>query len=245
MAREYVFLWGSLALTLLWTIAYLWARGHRDVILAGSGLALPLALLEPWFLQDYWAPASLFQLSERVGLSIESVAFSFALGGLAPLPGLLFVPCQRVSLFDLRARRTIVTFYLTLLVAMGALGTLGSLSSIYAVCLSQFLVGIGTAALRPRLLPSVLAGGLGSAAWYFAGFLALHALFPNFIAGTYYPDRFMASALLGVPLEEVLFAASAGMSWCGILLWSCFDGPAQPASALAQPAAVASERITS
>ena len=49
------------------------------------------------FLHDYWAPASLFQLSERVGLSIESVVFSFALGGLAPLPGLLFVPRRRAG----------------------------------------------------------------------------------------------------------------------------------------------------
>ncbi|HVZ36387.1 MAG TPA: lycopene cyclase domain-containing protein [Polyangiaceae bacterium] len=245
MVHQYVFFWGSLALTLLWTIAYVWARGQRDVILVGTGLALPLSFLEPWFLRDYWAPASLFQLSERVGLSIESFAFSFALGGLAPLPGLLFVPRIRSSLFEPRARRTVFALYVTLIASMGALGTLSSLNSIYAVCLSQFLVGVGSAALRPRLLPAVLAGGLGSAAWYYAGFLALDALFPDFIAGTYYPHRFLASALFGVPLEEVLFAASAGMSWCGMLLWSCFDGPAEPASALSQPAAVASERIAS
>jgi hypothetical protein len=245
MVQQYVFFWGCLALMVLWTAAYVWARGHRDVILAGTCLALPLSLLEPWFLGDYWAPASLFRLSECVGLSIESFVFSFAVGGLAPIPGLLFVPRLRISLFDLRARRTVLMFYLILLAAMGALGTLSSLSSIYAVCLSQFLLGAGSAALRPRLLPAVLAGGLGSAVWYFSAFLALNALFPGFIAGTYYPHRFMASAVLGVPLEEVLFAASAGMSWCGMLLWSCFDGPVQAVGALVQPATAASERIAS
>jgi len=239
MARQYVFLWGSLALTLLWTVAYVWGRRHRDVILAGTALALPLALLEPWFLRDYWAPASLFQLSERVGLSVESFAFSFALGGLAPLPGLLVVPRQRASVLDPRACRSIIAFYLMLLATMGALGRFSALSSIYAVCVSQFAVGLALAALRPRLLPAVLAGGIGLALCYFAGFLVLHVLFPDFIAATYFPGRFMASALLGVPLEEILFAASAGMSWCGILLWSCFEWPARAQGALAQPAAVA------
>lgn len=241
MVHQYVFFWGALALTLLWTVSYAWAREHRDVIVVGTALALPLALLEPWFLRDYWAPSSLFRLSERVGLSIESVAFSFALGGLAPLPGLLFVPKPRLSLFEGRALRTVALFYATLLATMGALGVFSSLNSIYAVCLSQFVVGVGSAALRPRLLPAVLAAGIGLAVWYFAGFLALDALFPDFIAGTYFPQRLMASALLGVPLEEVLFAASAGMSWCGMILWPCFEAQPQLADAAVPQVVVAVE----
>ena len=49
----------------------------------------------------------------------------------------------------------------------------------------------------------------------------------------------VVALLYGLYAIRSVFAASAGMSWCGILLWSCFEGPARAQGALARPAAVA------
>jgi len=42
-----------------------------------------LGLTEPLFVPEYWSPLSLFDLAQRTGFDIESLIFSFGIGGIA------------------------------------------------------------------------------------------------------------------------------------------------------------------
>jgi len=54
---------------------------------------MPLGLTEPLFVPAYWNPPSLFELAQRTGFDIESLIFSFAIGGIGAV------------LYDVLARR--------------------------------------------------------------------------------------------------------------------------------------------
>ena len=47
-----------------------------------SLITMPFGLTEPLFVPEYWMPPSLFHLAERTGFDIESLIFSFAIGGI-------------------------------------------------------------------------------------------------------------------------------------------------------------------
>lgn len=42
----------------------------------------PFGLTEPLFVPEYWSPPSLFDLAHSIGFDIESLIFSFAIGGI-------------------------------------------------------------------------------------------------------------------------------------------------------------------
>lgn len=42
----------------------------------------PFGLTEPLFVPEYWNPPSLFDLAQRTGFDIESIIFSFVIGGI-------------------------------------------------------------------------------------------------------------------------------------------------------------------
>jgi hypothetical protein len=43
---------------------------------------MPFGLTEPLFVPAYWKPPSLFDLAQRTGFDIESLIFSFGIGGI-------------------------------------------------------------------------------------------------------------------------------------------------------------------
>jgi hypothetical protein len=67
--------------------------------------------------------------------------------------------------------------------------------------------------LRSDLVPSMLIGAASFAALYFALFLIFLALYPEFVQRYYNIPNLLGIYLLGVPIEELLFAASGGAIW--------------------------------
>merc|ERR1711991_1029478 len=47
-----------------------------------SLITMPFGLTEPLFVPEYWMPPSLFDLAEKTRFDIESLIFSFAIGGI-------------------------------------------------------------------------------------------------------------------------------------------------------------------
>ena len=75
------FIW-SLIILALWAITYLSKKGHRKEMLKMSLITMPFGLTEPLFVPEYWFPPSLFDLAKKTGFDIESLIFSFAIGGI-------------------------------------------------------------------------------------------------------------------------------------------------------------------
>ena len=75
------FVWSS-AFLLPWLAAYVAFPRQRKAMLWASLFTMPLGLTEPLFVPGYWNPPSLFDLVQRTGFDIESLIFSFAIGGI-------------------------------------------------------------------------------------------------------------------------------------------------------------------
>ena len=74
-------MWSS-AFLIPWAALYLIKPALRGVMWRASLTTMLFGLTEPIFVPAYWSPPSLFELAQRTGFDIESLIFSFALGGI-------------------------------------------------------------------------------------------------------------------------------------------------------------------
>ena len=82
MKYHYVWLAWSSGFLLPWLALYVTNPPFRHVMWRVSLVTAALGLTEPIFVPEYWNPPSLFELAQRTGFDIESLIFSFAIGGI-------------------------------------------------------------------------------------------------------------------------------------------------------------------
>ena len=82
MRYHYVWLVWSIAFLLPWLLLFLAFDQHRRKMWWTSLLMAPFGLTEPLFVPEYWNPPSLFELAQTTGFDVESIIFSFAIGGV-------------------------------------------------------------------------------------------------------------------------------------------------------------------
>ena len=82
MKQHYVWLIWSSAFLIPWAALYLARPALRVAMWRASLATMLFGLTEPIFVAEYWNPPSLFELAQRTGFDIESLVFSFALGGI-------------------------------------------------------------------------------------------------------------------------------------------------------------------
>lgn len=82
---QYAWLVWSLLLIAIWIAVYflLDSKAKKQEMFVVSLWTSLLGLTEPFFVPEYWSPPSLFNLAPRTGFDIESLIFSFGIGGLA------------------------------------------------------------------------------------------------------------------------------------------------------------------
>ena len=78
---QYVWLIWSLFTLLVWLILYLSKPAFRKEMMSISLGTMLLGFTEPLFVPEYWNPPTLFDLAQRTGFDIESLIFTFAIGG--------------------------------------------------------------------------------------------------------------------------------------------------------------------
>src|SRR3989344_3479519 len=71
----------SLILFVIWIIIFIFNKSRKEMLIV-SALTMPFGLTEPFFVPEYWSPPSLFNLAANTGFDIESLIFSFAIGGI-------------------------------------------------------------------------------------------------------------------------------------------------------------------
>src|SRR3989344_9086558 len=82
---QLAWLFWSLVLVGVWLVVYFLLgtkEKRREMFIVSLWTSL-LGFTEPLFVPEYWAPPSLFNLALRTGFDIESIIFSFGLGGIA------------------------------------------------------------------------------------------------------------------------------------------------------------------
>jgi len=84
---------------------------------------------------------------------------------------------------------------------------------IYCAIVAMFLGGIAALLCRPDLKKKIWVGGLLFLGLYFIIFLSLVKVFPNYVQNVWNLSHISGILILGIPMEELLFAFALGMLW--------------------------------
>lgn len=217
--ETYVWAIWAVAFLVPWTLVYVSASSARRRVIWRSSLITSLfGLTEPIFVPRYWNPPSLFDLAARTGFDIESLIFSFAIGGIGAAG---YAWLRRTSLLTMgeddrrspwhRLHWLAVWGPFVLFVPLALLPW----NPIYA-SIASLLVGAAAAvACRPDLWRNVVAGSLIFLAIYAVFMLGLVWGVPGYVERVWRLSDLSGVLIAGIPLEELVFGLAFGAYWSG------------------------------
>ncbi|HEV2523922.1 MAG TPA: lycopene cyclase domain-containing protein [Gammaproteobacteria bacterium] len=221
---QYAWFWWSLSFLLVWVIVFIFKQQFRKEMLIISLLTMPLGLTEPLFVPRYWNPPSLFNLAQKTGFDLESLIFCFSIGGICSVfykiiynarnTPLTHAERQKHHLHRLLLTSPIIFFII--------LSFATSLNPIYKGIIAMFLGALASLYCRPDLKIKIFVGGFLFTSFYFIFFFSLILFFPDYVRKTWNLKDLSGFLILGIPLEELLFAFSFGMLWSSLyehLFW--------------------------
>ena len=219
MRYHYVWLLWSSAFLVPWIALYLANPLMRGVMWRTSAATSLFGLTEPVFVPAYWNPPSLFELAQRTRFDIESLIFSFAIGGvgvvlysaltrthLAPVTSAArHEPLHRFHRMALFA--PVVAFVPLVLLPWNA---------IYAALTALLLGSAASVVCRPHLLRKTLTGGVLFLGFYTVYMFALSLSAPGYIAHVWNLPALSGVLISDIPLEEFLFGVAFGLYWSSV-----------------------------
>ncbi len=202
------YLLGSLFLLLIWFLIFIWQKKLRREMLIASLIITPAALSEVFFVPGYWLPDTI----GNPKLSIEDFIFSFAVGGIVAVIYELFMKrkvrhqrlcsCYNGELFHgLILGIGVIVIFLSY--------TLLKINFMYAVYFGIIIDIILITFTRPDLIKKIIYSGLIFGLLYFLFFSIFSSLVPSFIKH-WNITNLSGIVLLGVPVEEILWAIGTG-----------------------------------
>jgi hypothetical protein len=209
---HYSYLVGALIFWVAWVVCSILGKTYRSQIRWGTLIAAPLALTSLLFVPEYWTPPSLFNLDQRIRVGIEDFLWAAAVGGIASVVGELFLRERLGAIRKSRHKRHYAPFVLVVVVFVVLYFGL-HWKTMNATIIS-FAVGVLVLGyLRRDLVPLMLTSAATFTVLYFVLFLCVLALYPEFVRSYYTLKNLFGIYVLGVPIEELLFAATGGAIW--------------------------------
>mgnify|MGYP001144875372 CR=1 FL=1 len=179
----------------------------------------PFGLTEPLFVPEYWNPPSLFELAQRTGFDIESIIFSFAIGGIGSvfyniITRKRLVPMQLGTQHHSRNRwhRWALAVPFTLFPFLYFLPW----NVIFAGIAAMIAGAMAAVWCRPDLKSNTLVGGGLFLVIYTIFLLGLEWSAPGYIEQVWNLKALSGIVIYGLPLEELLFGFAFGLFWTGI-----------------------------
>lgn len=209
---HYSYLVGVLIFGAAWVVCYIVGKKYRAEIRWGTLIAAPMALTSLLFIPQYWTPPSLFDLDNKIRVGIEDVLWAAAVGGIASVVGEILLE-ERLSTIRKAGRRRHFAPFVILVVVFVALEYWHPGKTIYNTIIAFAVGALVVAYRRSDLVPTMLTGALSFAVLYFALFLCFLFLYPEFVRRYYTIQNLLGIYVAGVPIEELLFAATGGAIW--------------------------------
>jgi len=213
------FIW-SLILLLVWLLIYLYKKPLRKEIIMMSLWTMPFGLTEPLFVPEYWNPPSLFNLAEKTGFDIESLIFTFAIGGIGSvLYKLIFKTVNEPFHVSERGKkRHMLHFYSFLLppAVFLLLAFSTNLNHIYCGSISLFVGAVAAVFCRPDLKYKIGIGGFLFVVLYFFFFESLITVYPNYVSQVWNFTSISDARIFRVPITEVMWGFTFGMFWSSL-----------------------------
>lgn len=219
---QYAWLNWSLILLFVWLAVYFLLRSEesRKEMFAVSLWTSLLGLTEPLFVPEYWSPPSLFDLALRTGFDIESLIFSFGIGGLAVVIYEWFFETEHQKFGEKERHAPRHKYHLFAILSAPIIfvplliGT--DLNPIYSAFIAMVFGGLATWYCRPDLKIKMFASAIIFLLLYFFYFLTLLTLYPGYVERVWNLAAISGILILGIPLEELMFALSFGFLWSSI-----------------------------
>lgn len=214
---DYVWIAWSSAFLAPWLALLLFVPQYRGVMVWASALTAPFGLTEPLFVPRYWNPPSLFHLAQRTGFDVESLVFSFAIGGVGAVLYNI-ITRRRLEPIDpgeqRRHRMHHVALFIPALVFAALLPA--GWTPIYPAILAMASGAAAAVACRPDLWRNTLVGGVLFTLYYAVFMFGLEGTAPGYIGRVWNLPALSGLAVAGVPAEELLFAFAFGAYWSGV-----------------------------
>ncbi len=209
-------------LLVVWGVVFLLLKdkGSRKEMLVVSLWTSLLGLTEPIFVPEYWNPPSLFDLAQRTGFDIESFLFSFGVGGLTVVvyEWIFKIRHEKVSLAERHQSRH-KFHWLALLsapVVFFALLVFVNINPIYSAFIAMMIGGFFAWYCRPDLKKKMVVSAFLFLGLYYVYFLTLIIMFPGYVERVWNMATISGIIVLGVPLEELMFAFGLGFLWSSV-----------------------------
>jgi len=219
---HYIWLSWALVFLLAFILIYVSYPEHRALMLRAALGTAPFGLSEPLFVPVYWNPPSLFDLAQKTGFDLESIIFSFSIGGIGAV--LYNLAARRVTravppLGPHRFHRLALAVPVLVFLPLVALGW----NPIYPAVIAM-AAGAGAAVLcRPDLGAKTLYGGLLFLVLYAIFMIGLRISAPGYIEHVWNLPALSGLLPGGIPLEELLFGGAFGLYWASVyehLTWT-------------------------
>lgn len=212
--QQYVWLICSSFALVIWAIIFFSLRnsGEKQKEMLAFSLWISLfGLTQPLWVPEYWHPPSLFNL--RSEFDIESIIYSFALGGIVVAVYRCLFPAivkpVKKHKYQLLSFFSVPVVFVFLLAAF-------KLNNMYSIIFAMAIGGLFSYFLRPDLRKRMFACAGGCTVMHFGFFLLLMAMFPGYVERFWNLNVLWGIFILGVPLEELVFAVFLGFLWPSI-----------------------------
>jgi len=207
----YAYLIGDLVIGFpIWLLLlYLRRDLCKEMIFAGIVLGVGALIADPLFWQEYWRPEELNYY--RAGLG--NFFYGFFFSGIASV---IYeeVFRKRVSVRK-KHHHSLRLLFATIFVAGGSFLfpiLILKINPIYSLIASLFIVAVIILFYRKDLIWNSLFSGFAFAAISLVGFVIYQILFPGIIQAWWFLENLSGVFILGVPLEEIVFAFTFGMA---------------------------------
>lgn len=184
-----------------------------------SFVTAPLGLTEPLFVPAYWSLPSLFDLARTTGFDLESLIFSFGIGGIGAalynvVTGRVVVPLtpgERAAPRHKLHRWAVAVPFLSF-----PLLYLFHWNPIYPAIVAMGLGAGATMLCRPDLVRKTWVGALLFVTFYSVFLLGVEFTAPGYVARVWNLAALSGVRIIGMPLEEFLFAGAFGAYRSGV-----------------------------
>ncbi|NOZ81356.1 MAG: hypothetical protein GXP63_06825 [DPANN group archaeon] len=207
----------SLILLGIWFVIFLARSLVRKEMLWASILTAPFGLTEPIFVPAYWNPPSLFNLAATTGFDVESIIFSFAVGGIGAVLYETFIKTHHVKMSQHERGSSRHRYHLwallSPLITFIPLYVFTSLNPIYSASIAMITGATAATLCRPDLKKKIFLGSLLFLALYFVFFLSFNLFYPGLVEQVWNLQAISGILIAGIPLEELMFALTFGALW--------------------------------
>ena len=219
---QYIWLIWNLILIAIWLVIYvsLGSKDKRKEMLLVSLWTSLLGFTEPLFVPEYWSPPSLFGLAIKTGFDIESLIFSFGIGGIAVILYEQIFHSRHAVMFSKEHNLSRHRFHLWTILSAPAVFVIlliaTNLNPLLSAIIAMIIGGLTTWYCRPDLKKKMIVSAFIFLALYFFYFLTLIAISPGYVERVWNLGAISGILIVGIPLEELLFAFSFGFIWSSV-----------------------------